>query len=119
MSCRFENGSSQKSGFYLFVMEMFYFCDGNRNINMEVIFKIQPKELDEKLFLQIKKMFEGKPVTIIISTEMDETTYLTSNPANEKHLVESMASEPFVSFTPNEFEKHSKELLKQKMDKEV
>jgi hypothetical protein len=86
---------------------------------MEAIFKIQTKELDEKLFLQIKKMFEGKSVTIIISTEMDETSYLTSNPTNEKHLLESLASEPFVSFTPEEFEKHSKELLKQKKDKEA
>ena len=80
---------------------------------MEAIFKIQPKELDESLFLQIKNMFEGKPITIIISTEMDETTYLTSNPANKKHLMESMASEPSISFTPDEFREHVDTLLKQ------
>jgi hypothetical protein len=90
-----------------------------QNKKMEAIFKLQPKELNETLFFQIKKMFEGKPVTIIISTEMDETAYLTSNPANEKHLLESMANEPRASFTPDEFEKHVKELLKQKKDKKV
>ena len=80
---------------------------------MEAIFKIQPHELDEKLFNQIKKMFEGKPVTIIISTEMDTTDYLTAYPANKKHLLESMASEPSVSFTTDEFEKHVEKLLNQ------
>jgi len=79
---------------------------------MEAIFKIQPKELDEKLFHQIKKMFEGKSVTITISTEMDETEYLTANPANKKHLLENIVSEPTVSFNADEFEKHVEELLK-------
>jgi hypothetical protein len=79
---------------------------------MEAVFKIGPSELDEKLFHQIKKMFEGKPVTITISTEMDETDYLSANPANKKHLLENIASEPTVSFTAKEFDKHVKELLK-------
>ena len=81
---------------------------------MEAIFKMGPQELDEKLFLQIKNMFEGKAVTITISTEMDETEYLTGNPANKKHLLESIASEPAVSFNPDEFEKHVEHLLKDK-----
>jgi len=81
---------------------------------MEAIFKIGPKELDEKLFLQIKKMFEGKSVVITISTEMDETDYLSANPANKKHLLENMISEPIVSFTVDEFEKHVESLLKSK-----
>ena len=78
---------------------------------MEAIFKIQSKELDEELFHQIKKMFEGKSVTITISTEMDETEYLTANPANKKHLLENIASEPMVSFNADEFEKHVEDLL--------
>jgi len=81
---------------------------------MEAMFKILPSEFNESLFSQIKKMVEGKSVTIIISTDMDETDYLTSNPANEKHLLRSMASEPYITFTPEEFNKHVKILLKQK-----
>ena len=33
----------------------------------------------------IKKLFHGKEITITITTESDETTYLTMNPANKKH----------------------------------
>jgi hypothetical protein len=80
---------------------------------MEAIFKIQSKEFDESLFLQIKKLFEGKSMTIIISTEMDETEYLSAYPANKKHLLENMACEPSISFTAEEFEKHVEDLLKQ------
>jgi hypothetical protein len=79
---------------------------------MEAIFRIQSSEFDEKLFLNIKKMFEGKPVTIIITTELDETGYLSANPANRKHLLENIASEPTVIFTPEEFNRHVEELLK-------
>lgn len=80
---------------------------------MEAIFKIQPTEFDERLFRHIKKMFEGKTVTITISTEMDETSYLNANAANRKHLLENMANEQMVSFTPEEFDKHVESLLKQ------
>ena len=79
---------------------------------MEAIFKIRPTELNQKLFQNIKKMFEGKPVTITISTELGETEYLSANPANRQHLNESMAQEPTVSFTPEEFDKHVEELMK-------
>lgn len=80
---------------------------------MEATFKIQPTEFDERLFRHIKKMFEGKMVTITITTVMDETSYLSANPANRKFLMESMAQEPTVSFTPDEFDKHVEFLLKQ------
>ncbi|MCA1760674.1 MAG: hypothetical protein LC658_12975 [Bacteroidales bacterium] len=79
---------------------------------MEAIFKIQPTEFNQKLFQNIKKMFEGKPVTITISTELDETDYLNANPANRQHLLESMAQEPTVRFTPKEFDQHIEKLLK-------
>jgi hypothetical protein len=78
---------------------------------MEASFKIQPAEFNEKLFQNIKKMFEGRAVTITISTEMDETDYLNANPANKKYLLENIAQEPTVSFTPKEFDKHVDELL--------
>lgn len=79
---------------------------------MEAIFKIQPAEFNQKLFQNIKKMVEGKTVTITISTEIDETDYLNAIPANRKHLLENMAQEPTVSFTPEEFDRHVEKLLK-------
>ena len=59
-------------------------------------------------------MFEGRAVTITITTEMNETDYLSANPANKKHLLENIAQEPTVKFTPEEFDKHVDELLKNK-----
>jgi len=77
---------------------------------MEAIFKIEPQEFNEELFLHLKKLFKGKTVTIAISTDIDETTYLTLNPANEKHLLESMAQEPTITFTPEEFKEKVRKL---------
>ena len=79
---------------------------------MQATFKISAEELDERLINQIKKMFEGKPVTITITTEEDDTTYLNADPTNKKHLEESMASEPEITYTAEEFEKHVDQLLK-------
>lgn len=80
---------------------------------MEVRFlKTAQIELDERLINQIKKMFEGKPVTITITTQEDDTIYLNADPANKKHLEESMASEPEIVYTAEEFEKHVDKLLK-------
>jgi len=70
---------------------------------MEAIFKIEPQEFNEELFFRLKKLFKGKTVTISFSTDIDETAYLTMNPVNKKHLLESMAQEPQLSFTPEEF----------------
>jgi len=58
---------------------------------MEAIFKIEHTEFNQKLFQNIKNMFEGKNVTITISTELDETDYLNATQANRKHLLESIA----------------------------
>jgi hypothetical protein len=79
---------------------------------MEAIYKLKANEINVKLMDTIKKLFEGKEITITVSSEPDETTYLTMNPANEKHLKESMAQEPTVRFTPEEFDKHVEKLLK-------
>ena len=51
----------------------------------------------------IKKLFNGKEITITISTGTDETTYLTMNPANEKHLLDNLAAEPSIKFSGDEF----------------
>ena len=70
---------------------------------MEAIYKLKANEIDPNLMDTIKKLFRGKEITITITTEPDETTYLTMNPANKKHLLESIAQEPSVKFTPGEF----------------
>ena len=80
---------------------------------MEAIYKLKANEINPNLLDTIKKLFGGKEITITITTEPDETTYLTMSPANKKHLLESMAQEPTISFTSVEFEKHVDDLLKQ------
>ena len=80
---------------------------------MEAIYKLKANEIDPNLMDTIKKLFSGKDITITITTELDETTYLTMNPANKKHLLESIAQEPTICFTPGEFEKHVEDLLNQ------
>jgi len=35
---------------------------------------------------------------------LDETEYLTSNPVNEKHLLDNMASDHMVKYSGEEFE---------------
>jgi hypothetical protein len=81
---------------------------------MEAILKISPSEFNENLFFQLKKMFEGKTVTIIITSETDETAYLTANPANHNHLIEGIANEPHITFSYKEFNDHVKKLLGRK-----
>lgn len=78
---------------------------------MQATFKIKAGELNEGLLQQIRKMFEGKPVTITITTQEDDTIYLNADPANKKHLEDSMASEPEMTYTAEEFEKHVDRLL--------
>lgn len=75
---------------------------------MEAIYKLKANEINPNLMEAIKKLFSGKEITITITSEPDETTYLTMNPSNEKHLMESMAEEPTIRFTPDEF----KEMVK-------
>jgi hypothetical protein len=80
---------------------------------MEAIYKLKANEINPNLMEAIKKLFGRKEITITITTEPDETTYLTMYPANKKHLLENIASEPTISFTAGEFEKHVEDLLKQ------
>ncbi len=78
---------------------------------METIIKIASGELTEELLKKIKQLFEGRAVTITISTELDETSYLLASETNKKYLLENMASEPTVVFTAQEFDKHVRQLL--------
>ncbi len=76
---------------------------------MEASYKLNANEINLTLINSIKKLFSGKEITITITPEPDETAYLTMNPSNEKHLMESLAEEPSIRFTPIEFnEKISK-----------
>ena len=70
---------------------------------MEAIYRLNANEINPNLMETIKKLFTGKEITITITSEPDETTYLTMNPANEKHLLESIAQEPAIHFTPEQF----------------
>jgi hypothetical protein len=70
---------------------------------MEAIYRLNANEINPNLMETIKKLFTGKEITITITSEPDETTYLTMNPANEKHLLESIAQEPTTRFTPEQF----------------
>ena len=78
---------------------------------MEAVYKLKANEINDNLMEAIKKLFQGKEITITVSSEPDETTYLTMNEANEKHLMESMAQEPSVCFTAQEFDKHVEKLI--------
>ncbi len=77
---------------------------------MEAIFKIESNEFNEELFLRLRKLFKGKSITIAISTEVDETSYLTMNPVNEEYLLESIAQELVIKFTPEEFKAKTSKL---------
>lgn len=77
---------------------------------MEAIYKLKANEVSTNLIDTIKILFKGKEITITVSSEPDETTYLTMNPANKKHLMESIAQEPSVRFTPEEFNEMVKKL---------
>jgi hypothetical protein len=80
---------------------------------MEAIYKLNEKEIDPNLMDTIKKLFRGKEITITITTtEVDETDYLTKNPANTEHLLKNIAAEPTISFTAGEFDQHVEDLLK-------
>ena len=78
---------------------------------MEATIKIKASELNDHLFRKIKNLFEGKSVTITISSEADETEYLLRDKANEEFLLSSMAEEPNVSFSVEDFKEKVKEML--------
>jgi len=73
---------------------------------MEALYKIKANELDSTWIESIKKMFLNKNITIKITTDMDETDFLTMYPANEKHLLDNLAAEPTVKFSGDEFKEY-------------
>lgn len=81
---------------------------------MEAIYKANANELDISLVKAIKNLFKGKEVTIIVSSEMDETAYLTSDHANEKHLSDNIISDKEVHYSGEEFSAYVEKLRKKK-----
>jgi len=70
---------------------------------MQAIYKLKATEINAGFVDAIKKLFKGKEITITITSEPDETTFLTMDPANEKHLMDNLAAEPAKKFTGDEF----------------
>ena len=75
---------------------------------MEALYKIKAKDLDKNWLESIKKLFGDKEVVIKVSSEMDETEYLTLYPANKEHLLENMDSGEEERFAGEEFQEYVK-----------
>ena len=82
---------------------------------MEAIYKLKANEINPNLIDTIKKLFGSEEITITITTELDETTYLTMNPANKKHLLDAInevkKNKNLIRFTGKEFEELSEKLF--------
>ena len=79
---------------------------------MEALYKIKADELDSLWIESIKKLFHDKNLIIKVSTDMDETDFLTLYPANEKHLLENIAAEPSKTFTGDELKEYVDQMSK-------
>jgi len=79
---------------------------------MEALYKIKANELDSLWIESIKKLFHDKDIIIKVSTDMDETDFLTLYPANEKHLLDNLAAEPTIKFSGDEFMEYVNKLTK-------
>jgi hypothetical protein len=72
---------------------------------MEAIYRLKASEIDSGFMKAIKELFKEKEVIITVSTHIDETMYLTLGKTNLEHLQHSMAEEPSIRFTHDEFKK--------------
>ena len=79
---------------------------------MEALYKIKSNELDMPWIESVQKLFKNKSIIIRVSTEMDETDYLTLYPANEKQLLNNIAAEPVVTFKGDQFKEFVNEQMK-------
>lgn len=77
---------------------------------MEAIYKLKANEINAGFIDAVRKMFMDKLITISITDEPDETVFLSRDPANEKYLSESMAQEPAIRFSPEEFREEVKKM---------
>jgi hypothetical protein len=74
-----------------------------KQAKMEALYKIKANELDYMLIESIRKLFHDRDIIIKVTTNLDETDFLTFYPANEKHLLDNLAAEPEVKFSDDEF----------------
>ena len=56
---------------------------------MQTVYRLNASELDNHFLESLKTLFANKEIEIIIN-ELDETTYLLSNEANRKRLLEAV-----------------------------
>ena len=57
---------------------------------MTTTYQLKSYELTEDFLEKFKENFKGKDITITVKEPYDETTYLLSNEANRKHLLEGI-----------------------------
>ena len=81
---------------------------------MEITYRLRASETNPDLLKSIKESFRGRNVIITVSSDQDETDYLTSNVVNFEHLKNSLAEEPVIKFTAEEFETLVAEMQKGK-----
>ncbi|GIK57749.1 MAG: hypothetical protein HND44_08945 [Chloroflexi bacterium] len=55
---------------------------------MQTIYRLNARELDNQFLEALRTLFVDKEIEIIV-TEIDETAYLLSSPANRKRLLEA------------------------------
>ncbi len=77
---------------------------------MQVSYKLKASEINQSLMNTIKELFKGKEVTITVTPEPDETSFLVMSAENEKHLMDSIAQEAEIRFTPSEFKETVKNI---------
>ncbi|MCW5912580.1 MAG: hypothetical protein KIT62_16045 [Cyclobacteriaceae bacterium] len=57
---------------------------------METTYRLNAKDLTTDLIKSIQEAFKDKDIEIIVSEQVDETSYLLSSKANEEQLYQSM-----------------------------
>ena len=54
---------------------------------MVVTYHLEENELDEDFYQKLKGLFKNKRLSITVAEEIDETSYLLSNPVNAERLL--------------------------------
>lgn len=54
---------------------------------MTVTYHLEENELDEAFYQNLKELFKNKRLAITVAEDIDETSYLLSNPINAERLI--------------------------------